>query len=408
MNYPAGSDQKLKRIIKTTAIESGTPFYLYDSSVLLRNLNDVMRCFSWQEDYLNYFPVRENPNPVLLTALWDAGCGMLACGKAELQLCGSLGFSGSRVMYQPIFQDAECTALASHMDTSWLVTSPALIPNIPCAAVMLRYCPQAVTHHSSSYRMKTGFTSPELVKALQLFHARNVPRIGLEIQLKPFDFQKDGYFNKAKLLFAALDELCLSTDAKISVCNLGDTARHIDRTNASASLLEQEALQIKALWERIPAERRPIIHTGLSRYVMESAGILVSKVLETRCIHQNYLVLDASVAQFLRAALFHAQKDMSMIHLRRSSSEPMLYNIAGPLPDEFDRLSPAKVLLSAAPGDLCVIHDVGCGARAMPMLYNFQPLCPEYIIEAGGTVRRIAAGKSQEEVMEFMIGPRPE
>ena len=405
MKYPAGDDRKLKKIIIELAKSSSEPFYLYDEAVILRNRKTVDDCFFWQDGYINYFPVRENPNPSLLSVLWNAGSGVLACGSTELSLCKRLGFSGDRVMYQPDIPDAEGAAIALEMDAVWLVTSPSLLPTKPCNTVILRYCPDQPTRSAVSSRTKNGLTKAELLDMLRILHVRKVPRIGLEVQLKSFDYSAHAYSNKAKVLFTLLEEIILQSEAQISIVNLGDAVRQDIKDTSIQFSFEQEITFIRKLYEKLPLPHRPVIQTALSRHILESAGVLVSRVIEIRHLHQKQLILNVSAAQFLRPALFRSSKNISILAMsKKPAPPPQLYNVVGTIPEEFDRLVPDRVLLSPTVNDICVIHDVGCGARSMPMLYRFCPICAEYSINTDGNVRKIAEGRSSAEVMEFLIG----
>lgn len=394
MNHATEFDKSFVTSVKQIAAQDGTPFYIYDEATLRKNIEKIRQAFSWQNGFLNYFPVRENPNPALLRILWEEGIGLIACGPAELSLCASLGFRGHRLMYLPVTDNPEGQDTARELDVSWLIVSPAMIPKFPCSSVCFRYCPDTADPRVSGSRFKTGFTKEALMLALSLMKARCVPEIGLEVRLRTFDHSENALLRKVELLKSLLGEIESTDTVSISCCNLGD---------ASGSLSQAEIDCIRKLWETIPAERRPVLHAGFSRPVSESAGYLVSKVLEIREKHQNFLVMDASVSQFVRSSLFGTEKNVSMIPTKRTPLVPKIYHLVGPLPDEFDRLSRSKVLLAAAPGDLCLFHDVGCGAGSMPLLYNFQPICKEYLIDLNRKIRLIRTGRSAGDVMKFLI-----
>ena len=64
-----------------------TPFHLYDETGIRRNMQEVRDAFAWNPGFKEYFAVKANPNPALISILngW-------ACGKHPqdcLQQCGS-------------------------------------------------------------------------------------------------------------------------------------------------------------------------------------------------------------------------------------------------------------------------------------------------------------------------------
>jgi diaminopimelate decarboxylase len=80
-----------------------------------------------------------------------------------------------------------------------------------------------------------------------------------------------------------------------------------------------------------------------------------------------------------------------------------LYSLVGNLPDSFDRLvAKGRMLPKIEPGEYCVVHDVGCGGRSMPMLYGLRPVAAEFLYEQDGTIRQISKRRSEKEVLDFL------
>lgn len=388
--------------IKVIASGRPTPFYLYSEEEISCGLQYVNSCFSWQTDFLNYFPMKDNPNPVILKYLWNSGSGILTCGRAELLLAIRCGFSGTRLMYQPVCKDLDAEQLASELKVSWLITSPEYLPHCQADTVLLRVYPDhGPVGNSDLLRIRSGFPMKQLVDALQILKIRRIPHIGLELQMKAFDLRPQAYVNKAAILLSMLDELKQRTGVSICICNLGDDPGPISNPDLGILTLDEASNRIKELVEGM-GEKRPAIHTGLGRQILGRSAMLVSRVIEIRQLRQPYLVLDASYGQFVRPALLSAEHDISIIRTKRSAAETQVYRIIGRTPDDLDKLSPGKHVLQASPGDLCIIHDVGCSGHSMPMLHRFQGICPEYLLRCSGEVEQIGRGKTEEEIMEFL------
>lgn len=384
--------------IKEIAAENSTPFYLYSEKQILSDLNAVFTCFAWQNQYRNYFPMKENYNPAILQCLWSAGCGILACGRAELLLAKRCGFSGDRLMYQPIRNDPEAEKIASELETSWLITSPELLMDAQANMVFLRYAPDSKEHpqfrHTHFDRLKTGLNKSELFDILFTLRVRKTPVVGLELQMKPFDLQPDACLTRVKLLYSLIHEIQERTDIKIAILNPGD--------DTVPGRIHRISDGIRSFMEGIPEEVRPQIHTTFSHMILNPGSYLVSEVIAVRNLQQNHLVLNISCGQFLRAALFNSDHDAFVIRRRRTRAVETNYALVGQTPESYDRLSGDTYYTKAAPEDLCVIFDMGCSARSMPMLYHFTSICPEYFLRIDGTAEQIGAGKSEEAVMEFL------
>ena len=384
--------------IKEIAARYPTPFYLYSEQQILSDWNAVSDSFSWQEGYRNYFPMRENYNPSILKLLWNSGCGILACGRSELILASRCGFAGDRLLYQPVRIDPEAEAIASELKASWLITSPELLMTAPADVVFLRYAPDTSTNpefrRSKFDRIKTGLNKSQLFDILFTLHVRRTPVVGLELQMRPFDLQPDACVSRIKILHSLVDEIYRRTDVEIKILNPGDDTVPDRLRQISDGLLN--------FMRGLPEERRPAIHTTFSHMILNPGSFLVSNVIAVRELQQKYMVLDVSCGQFLRAAWHNSHHDICIIRRRRTRAEERAYIFSGMMPESYDRLSSDFYIAKAAPGDLCLIFDTGCGTRSMPMLQHFTSICPEYLLRSNGALEQIGAGKSEEEVLEFL------
>ncbi|MEE0448998.1 MAG: diaminopimelate decarboxylase, partial [Collinsella sp.] len=52
-----------------------TPFHLYDEAGIRRNMQEVRDAFAWNPGFKEYFAVKANPNPALISILNEYGCG---------------------------------------------------------------------------------------------------------------------------------------------------------------------------------------------------------------------------------------------------------------------------------------------------------------------------------------------
>ena len=51
-----------------------TPFHLYDEAGIRRNMQGVRDAFAWNPGFKEYFAVKANPNPALISILNEYGC----------------------------------------------------------------------------------------------------------------------------------------------------------------------------------------------------------------------------------------------------------------------------------------------------------------------------------------------
>lgn len=63
-----------------------TPFHLYDEAGIRRNMEAVREAFSWNPGFREYFAVKANPNPALVSILHEYGCGCDCSSYTELMI----------------------------------------------------------------------------------------------------------------------------------------------------------------------------------------------------------------------------------------------------------------------------------------------------------------------------------
>lgn len=76
-----------------------TPFHLYDEAGIRRNMQEVRDAFAWNLGFKEYFAVKANPNPALISILNEYGCGCDCSSYTELMIARSLGITGHDIMF---------------------------------------------------------------------------------------------------------------------------------------------------------------------------------------------------------------------------------------------------------------------------------------------------------------------
>ena len=84
---PFVSREKLEEIASVIP----TPFHIYDEAGLRRNIRDVKKAFAWNKGFREYFAVKAEPNPVILSILKEEGCGCDCSSLTELMMAKAIG-----------------------------------------------------------------------------------------------------------------------------------------------------------------------------------------------------------------------------------------------------------------------------------------------------------------------------
>ncbi len=405
-DYPADQIFIAPELVREIAQNGQTPFYLYDERGIQNSIRKLHDLFAWSEQFQNYFPIRENVNPHLLSLLRKAGTGVCACNKAELQLAIRCGFGGDSLLYEPLKKDPEAEQLALDAGAGWFCNSSYLLPETMPKKLILRYTPYERTFtpqvRQSVIRAKNGFSREDLLETAKALSAKGLKEIGLAMQISGYSLQQGFWSRKAALLLKMAKELSQKTDVQVRYCHIGEGPGLAYYPGSKAPDYAGEAALVHNLWNELPETARPVLYTSVTGRLLEENGILITKVLEVRPIIKTFLILDAGICQYARPSLKQAYRHISVLG-NSAMENRKTYAVVGPMPVSFDRYSSkSRILPVVQPGDYCVVHDTGCGARNMPLLYGATCIPAEYLYCADGSVQQISHHRSEEEVLDFL------
>lgn len=393
-------------LVREIAEKGTTPFYLYDRHGIQNSIRKLHDLFSWSAEYQNYFPIRENVNPHLLSILREEGSGVCACSKAELQLAVRCGFSGDMLLYEPLIKDPEAESIALEAGAGWFCNSTFLLPETLPGKLVLRYNPCDLSFtpqiRQTVLRSKNGFNRDELFETAKMLRSKGLKEIGLAAQISSYSLQKGFWARKTAMILKLAAQLHEATGISVRYCHIGEGPGLPYYPSVPSPELPEEAFAVRQLWEQLPETARPILHTAVTGRLLEENGILITKVLEVRHILKTFLVLDAGVCQYARPVIKQAYRHISVLGNSQVENRKT-YVVVGRMPVSFDRFSlKSRILPVVQPGDFCVVHDTGCGARSMPLLYGATEIPAEYLYCEDGSVHQIAPHRTQEEVLDFL------
>jgi len=405
-HYPADQIFAPSDLIEDLADRGVTPFYLYDEQGIRDRTRELHSAFSKLPQYQNYYPIRDNNNPTILKILKEAGTGVCACNRIELELAIHCGFTGTQLAYEPSTKDSFAEALAFSHDVVWICNSEFLIPDPLPKNLILRYNPielrLPLPIKKTVLKNKLGLSRSQILKTAARLAALGKKRIGLSVHISGYSTQEGFWLRKAEMLFSIAKELSSHFGIQIWCYHLGEALGLSYHPSIPSSDLSSEIQPLQELYEQQPDHIRVPILTGISSRLMDPCGILITKILECRKISRTFIIVDACMSHYSRFSLKQAYRHVSVLG-RSEIQDRRLYTVAGELPDTMDRLvHKGRMLPQVQVGDYCVIHDVGSGARSMPMLYGCRSIAAEYLYTTDGEIRQIAPARTEEEVFRFL------
>src|SRR6266567_3410392 len=76
-----------------------TRFHIYDEKAIRDNAKKLLKTFSWNSGFKEYFAVKALPNPHILLLLKEEGFGADCSSLTELVLAEKVGLRGEEIMF---------------------------------------------------------------------------------------------------------------------------------------------------------------------------------------------------------------------------------------------------------------------------------------------------------------------
>lgn len=381
-----------------------TPFHLYDEAGIRRNMQEVRDAFAWNPGFKEYFAVKANPNPALISILNEYGCGCDCSSYTELMIAHSLGITGHDIMFSSNDTPAADFELADKLgaivnfdDISHIEFFERVAGPIP-KKVSCRFNPGGLFQLSNGIMdnpgdSKYGMTTEQLFEAFRILKAKGAEDFGIHAFLASNTVTNDYYPKLARILFELAVRLERETGAHVAFINLSGGV-------GIPYLPEQQANDIHAIGEGVHAAYDEIlvpagmgdvaICTEMGRFMMGPYGCLVTKAIHEKQIYKDYIGVDASAVDLIRPAMYGAYHHITVVGQPGGADKTTTpvtdtYDITGNLCENNDKLAIDRELPHIDMGDLLVIHDTGAHGYSMGYNYNGRLRSAEVLLRPDGS-----------------------
>lgn len=379
-----------------------TPFFLYDEAGIRATLRELFNAFAWNPGFKEYFAVKANPNPALISILREYGCGLDCASDTELILAETMGITGHDVMLSSnetpdaTYAHAHCMGAIVNLDDATQFDHYRRATGDFGSAMSVRFNPGGSFSVAGNVQgmpeeSKFGMTRAQLIATLRSLAEAGVATLGIHAFLASNMLDDAYYPTLARTLFALARDVAYETGIQVGFINLSGGvgipyAPEEKRCNIAAI-----GDGVRQAFEEIlvPAGMRDVaIYTELGRYILGPHGGIVTRVLGEKHTYRDYLGVDASSADLIRPMMYGAYHHMSVIG-KTDASEVHTYDVVGGLCEGGDRLARARELPLTHEGDLIFIHDTGAHGHAMGMNYNGHLRAAEVLLHHDGSDRLI-------------------
>lgn len=390
---PFTTKEKLEEI----AAVYPTPFHIYDEAGIRKNAELLKQAFSWNKGFKEYFAVKATPNPFLISILREYGCGCDCSSVTELMLSKAIGAVGDDVMFSSNDTPASEFKYANDMgaiinldDITHIEVLEKTLGKLP-KKLSCRYNPGGLFKISNSIMdnpgdAKYGMTTEQLFEAFRILKEKGVEEFGIHAFLASNTVTNEYYPTLAKVLFEVAVRLKNETGANIKFINLSGGVGIPYKPDQEPNDILEIGKGVKAVYDEVlvPAGMGDVaLCTELGRFMMGPYGALVTRAINKKHTHKEYIGVDACAVNLMRPAMYGAYHHITVMGKENAPCDHK-YDVTGSLCENNDKFAIDRMLPEIEMGDLIYIHDTGAHGFAMGYNYNGKLKSAEILLKSDG------------------------
>ncbi|MBQ3968264.1 MAG: diaminopimelate decarboxylase [Lachnospiraceae bacterium] len=402
---PFVTKQQIEELVKTVP----TPFHIYDEKGIRENVRKIKKAFAWNKGYKEYFAVKANPNPYILTILKEEGCGADCSSLTELMLSNALDINGREIMFSSNATPAEEYVYAKKIGATINLDDITHIDFLEkCAGIpeviSCRFNPGGTFQITNGIMdnpgdAKYGMTKPQMFEAFKILKEKGVKEFGIHAFLCSNTLTNLYYPLLAKVLFELAVELHTELGVHIGFINLSGGVGIPYRPEDEANDIEKIAEGVHKVYDEVlvPAGMDDVaIYTEMGRFIMGPYGALVTTAIHEKHTHKEYIGCDACAANLMRPAMYGAYHHITVLGKEDAPCDHV-YDVTGSLCENNDKFAIDRALPKIDMGDYIYIHDTGAHGYSMGYNYNGRLRSAEVLLQEDGTMKLIRRAETPKD-----------
>ncbi len=389
--------------------EFPTPFHLYDEKGIRENARAMMKAFSWNKGFREYFAVKATPNPFIMNILKEEGCGVDCSSYTELMLSEAVGFKGEDIMFSsnvtPEKDYKKAFELGAYINLDDLTHVEFLnnLTGIP-ETICCRFNPggkfELGTHvMDNPGDAKYGMSKDQMIEAFKKLKGMGAKKFGIHSFLASNTVSNDYYPTLAGILFELAIELRDATGVEIEFINLSGgvgIAYNPEQTPNDIAVIG-EGVHKKFDEIMVPAGLGDVkIFTELGRFMLGPYGQLITKCIHQKHIYKEYIGCDACAVDLMRPAMYGAYHHIEVLG-KENAPKDHVYDVTGSLCENNDKFAIDRNLPEIEVGDYICIFDTGAHGYSMGYNYNGRLKSAELLLREDGSVEMIRRAETPED-----------
>ena len=382
--------EKMDRLLKATnmnknqlleiAREFGTPLYVYDASVIKKQVTVFKKAFRQYPLQIRY-AMKSNSNINILKLMRQEGLGLDTVSIPEIKIGLLAGFRPEQIVFTPNMVDFEEIVVAVDIGVYINIENLSNLEKFgkkygSKKSCCLRLNPDIVTESESDKvekwhsQSKFGIALSQMGELFEIVRKYNMSINGIHIHSSHVIMSPEVFLKGAKILFDLAEKF-----PELEYVDFGGGIKVAHQSDEKVIDINELGSAMKALYDEFCTRMNKKVQLWFEpgRYLVGESGYLLvdSKVLKTNG-SKIFVGVDSGFSHLIRPMFYNAYHEIE--NLSNPSGELKKYNVVGNL-CEIDNFAVDRTLNEVREGDFLVIRHTGAYGFCMSSQYNsrFRP-----------------------------------
>ena len=367
------------------AKKNKTPFYLYSAKQIKENYLNFTKIFR-NINPLMCFAAKANTNLTIMRMLGKLGSGADVVSGGELLKALKAGIKANKIVFSGVGKTEEELKLA--------IRKKILLINVESEseAILIDKIGKKINKVVSiGFRINPNVDA-QTHKKISTGKAEN--KFGLSIKNFSFFYKSIKQFKNLKIDAISVhigSQILSDTPYKKTLDILSKVIRdlniklkYVDLGGGFGIKYSKKDKQVNLNnYAKLVYDFKKKLNCNIifepGRYLVGNTGVLVSKIQYIKKgLNKNFVIIDAGMNDFMRAALYDASHDIVPI-VKANKKSPKTIEFVGPICETSCKFTKYKKYQKIKEGDFVAITNAGAYGSSLSSNYNTKPLIAEIL-----------------------------